>query len=155
MKASELTEQIKLMSWARSIESFVPELALLHHIPNEGKRTNGGVLKAAGLKTGIPDLCLPIPRKGYHGLYIEMKYGKNKLSKNQKEMIAKIEKEQYKVSVCYSAKQAREVIRHYLARAAGFDLVNCEEAVKMFKKCEGIQVDWSPCNKCKYYTKNK
>ena len=50
MKRSETTEQISLFNWARANEAFIPELRLLHHVPNEGKRTNGAVLKAAGLK---------------------------------------------------------------------------------------------------------
>lgn len=56
MKRSETTEQIGLINWARANEEYVPELRLLHHIPNEGIRTNGPVLKAAGMKTGVPDL---------------------------------------------------------------------------------------------------
>ena len=72
MKRSETTEQIGLINWARANEEYVPELQLLHHIPNEGIRTNGPVLKAAGMKAGVPDLSLPVPRRGFHGLYIEM-----------------------------------------------------------------------------------
>lgn len=52
-----------------------PELHLLYANPNAGKRTPGmvGYLKAEGWKKGIPDLTLPVARKGYHGMYIEMK----------------------------------------------------------------------------------
>lgn len=82
MKRSETTEQIGLINWARANEEYVPELRLLHHIPNEGIRTNGPVLKAAGMKAGVPDLSLPVPRRGFHGLYIEMKFGKGKNHKS-------------------------------------------------------------------------
>lgn len=64
MKNSEITEQIKLFNWARSVREFIPELKLLHHIPNEGKRTNGALLKAAGMVSGVPDLSLPVARPG-------------------------------------------------------------------------------------------
>ena len=50
MKRSETTEQIALFNWAKRTESILPELALMYHVPNEGKRSNGGILKAAGLK---------------------------------------------------------------------------------------------------------
>ena len=44
-------------------------------------------LKKEGVKRGVPDICLPVSRGKYHGLYIEMKAGKNKPSKEQKEWI--------------------------------------------------------------------
>lgn len=78
MKRSETTEQIALFNWAKRTESILPELALMYHVPNEGKRSNGGILKAAGLKSGVPDICLPVANNGFHGLYIELKFGKNK-----------------------------------------------------------------------------
>ena len=155
MKRSETTEQIRLMNWARMNEEFVPELRLLHHIPNEGIRTNGPVLKAAGMKAGVPDLSLPVPRRGFHGLYIEMKFGKGRATEEQKAFIKALQEQGYKVAVAYGAEQAREVIRHYLARAEGFDLVNCEEAVKMFGRCEGVPVDWAPCKKCEFFKERK
>jgi hypothetical protein len=155
MKRSETTEQIGLINWARANEEYVPELRLLHHIPNEGIRTNGPVLKAAGMKTGVPDLSLPVPRRGFHGLYIEMKFGKGKTTKEQEEFMALLREQGYKTAVAYGAEQAREVIRHYLARGEGFDLVNCEEAVKMFGRCEGVPAAWAPCQKCEFFKERK
>lgn len=155
MKRSETTEQIGLINWARANEEYVPELRLLHHIPNEGIRTNGPVLKAAGMKAGIPDLSLPVPRRGFHGLYIEMKFGKGKTTKAQEEFMALLREQGYKTAVAYGAEQAREVIRHYLARGEGFDLVNCEHAFKMCGYCEGVAVDWAPCEKCQFFKANK
>ena len=96
MKRSETTEQIGLINWARANEEYVPELRLLHHIPNEGIRTNGPVLKAAGMKAGVPDLSLPVPRRGFHGLYIEMKFGKGKTTKAQEEFMALLREQGYK-----------------------------------------------------------
>lgn len=157
MKRSETTEQINLFNWARSIESFVPELKLMYHIPNEGKRSNGtgALLKAAGMKAGVPDIHLPVARNGYTGLYIEMKYGKNTPSKEQKEFMVGLLQEGHKVEVAYSMQQAREVIRKYLQREKGFNLVNCEEAPKIFGKCEGVQKApkgvKAPCESCKYH----
>ena len=84
MKRSETTEQIALFNWAKRTESILPELALMYHVPNEGKRSNGGILKAAGLKSGVPDICLPVANNGFHGLYIELKFGKNKATKARK-----------------------------------------------------------------------
>ena len=38
----------------------------------------GGRLRAEGLKSGVPDLCLPSAHGEYHGLYIEMKRTKRR-----------------------------------------------------------------------------
>lgn len=151
MKRSETTEQIRLFNWAAAHEEYIPELKLLHHIPNEGKRTNGAVLKAAGVKGGIPDLNLPVARRGFHGLYIEMKFGSGKTTKKQEAFMELLRKQGYKTAVAYGMEQAREIIRHYLARGEGFDLVNCEEAIKEFGYCEGFTEEWAPCKACQFY----
>ena len=111
MKASETTEQIMLFAWAKMNEHIIPELRLLYHIPNEGKRTqsSGSILKAAGLRAGVPDICLPVARQGFNALYIEMKYGENKPTRKQKEYMSELSKYGASVAVCYSAEQAREV----------------------------------------------
>lgn len=60
--------------------------------------------------------------------------------------------------VAYSAEQAREIIRNYLSRADGFDLVNCEEALKISGACEGVPEEVfpaAPCKTCGFYKTNK
>lgn len=75
--ASEAQHQANVIKWSQqpSIRRQWPELALLHHIPNGGTRdvVEAKHLKQQGVKSGVPDLCLPVPRGQYHGLYIEMK----------------------------------------------------------------------------------
>ena len=63
------------MEQQSSIRSKWPELALLHHIKNETREGAKQIAidKAIGVKKGVPDLSLPVPRGRYHGLYIEMK----------------------------------------------------------------------------------
>ena len=160
MKASETTEQIKLFTWARQQAEYIPELALMYHVPNEGKRkqTTGQIMKAQGVKAGVPDLCLPVSRNGFHGMYIEMKFGSNRPTKAQREYMAALQEAGNMAKVAYSAEQAREIIRNYLSRADGFDLVNCEEALKMFGACEGVPEEVfpaSPCRKCEFYKENR
>jgi hypothetical protein len=50
MKRGETTEQIALFNWAMRSTHVLPCLSLMYHVPNEGKRTNGPVLKAMGMK---------------------------------------------------------------------------------------------------------
>lgn len=85
------------------------------HIPNEGKRSPsyGAKLKRMGLKKGFPDLFFPIPRGGYHGLFIEMKYGKGKLSDDQKEWLQSLSDSGYACYVCYGADEAIRIIKNY------------------------------------------
>lgn len=157
MKKSELTEQIKLFNWAESVKDFVPELKMMYHVPNEGKRQQGtgAILKAAGMRKGVPDIVLPVARQGYHGLYIELKFGKNKPTREQEAYLQALRNAGYQSAVAYGFEQAREIIRHYLRRGQGFDLVNCEEAVKIFDTCEGYKLPWTPCRSCPFYKKEQ
>ena len=109
-------EQAALISWAEAYERIYPELALLYHIPNGGKRDRivAAKLKAQGVKPGVPDLCLPVPRGKYHGLYIEMKDGKNKTTESQNKWLAALSAQGYAVKVCYGCTAARESIEKYL-----------------------------------------
>lgn len=151
MKAGETAEQIKLFDWARMNQEYIPELELLFHVPNEGKRANGNVLAAMGMKKGVPDIFLPVAKRGYHGLVIEMKYGKNRTSEAQYHFLDLLQQQGWHTAVCYTFEQARDVIRHYLARSENFDLVNCENAPKMFHACTGVSENWAPCPVCDKY----
>ena len=86
MNKEETADQIALFDLALLLEKQHPELRLMFHVPNEGKRSvySGAELKRAGLKKGVPDVMLPVARKGYNGLAIEMKAGKNKPTEEQK-----------------------------------------------------------------------
>jgi hypothetical protein len=82
---SEHAEQAALFRWAEFARSRLPELALLHAIPNGGHRhkATAARLKAEGVKRGVPDVCLPVPRGGAHGLYIELKTERGKPTPEQ------------------------------------------------------------------------
>lgn len=77
---SEDTEQINVVSWADWNMKRYPELKWLFHVPNGGSRNRMEAVKfkQMGVKAGVSDLCLPYPKGIYHGLFIEMKYGRNR-----------------------------------------------------------------------------
>ena len=81
--------QEMLFRWITYQLDEYPELALLYHIPNGGKRDakTATILKRQGVKAGVPDLHLPVARGGYHGLYIELKVGDNTTTKKQKDWL--------------------------------------------------------------------
>lgn len=113
----ESTEQQTLVAWAKRHEEEWPELRMLYHIPNEGKRSrkNGARLKAEGLKSGVPDICLPVARGGHHGLYIELKRRKDsKVTKEQLEWIADLVAQGYVAAVCRGCDEAISLITRYL-----------------------------------------
>ena len=103
-------------------EAVVEYCDLLHipivHIPNEGNRSlsYAARMKRMGLRSGFPDLLVPLARGGYHGLFIEMKYGKNKTTKEQKEWLERLSAEGYACAVCYNAAEAIKTIESYNRR---------------------------------------
>jgi hypothetical protein len=114
---SEHTEQVALFDWARANESRHLQLGLMFAIPNGGKRhiVTATRLKASGAKAGIPDISLPVSnRHGKHGLFIELKVGKNKPSKKQLWWIHSLRAEGYAVEVCVGFEEARDAIIDYL-----------------------------------------
>jgi hypothetical protein len=89
---SEHDMQVALFEWARGTKKRpgmciqYPELELMYAIPNARKTTVSGLIYMSkeGLRAGVPDICLPVPRGGYGALYIELKMPGNKPRPNQK-----------------------------------------------------------------------
>lgn len=90
---------------------------LFYSIPNGGHRNKvtAGIMKEEGQLPGVLDLFLAVPRHGFHGLYIEMKYGSNGLSQEQKEFIDAVESQNYKTDVCYTLESFINAIESYLS----------------------------------------
>lgn len=116
LKRGEDTEQMGVIDWANWNLQRFPELKMLYHVPNGGKRNpaEAARFKAMGVKAGVPDLCLPVPMNGYAGLYIEMKYGNNKPTAAQKEWIKNLKEYGYKVTVCHGGTEATAELEAYL-----------------------------------------
>lgn len=115
-KRSEATEQEIVINWCEYNSPRHPELKLIYHVPNGGSRNQLEAvnLKRQGVKAGVPDLNLPVALHGFHGLYIEMKFGKNKTTEKQKWWLEQLQKQGYKTAVCYGADEAIDTIKEYL-----------------------------------------
>lgn len=115
-RSIEGAEQIKLFRWIDFAAGKHPELRLLFHVPNGGSRNKAEAanLKRQGVRPGVPDLCFPVARGKYHGLYIELKAGKNKPTEHQREWIAELRAQQYAVAVCYGWEEAAGILEKYL-----------------------------------------
>ena len=109
-------EQRLLLNWAAMIAGRYPDVRLLYHIPNEGKRSmaTGGRLKGMGLKKGVPDLHLPVARGGYHSLYIEMKNETGRANDAQNWWLERLKLEGNYTVVCYGWQSAVDVLTWYL-----------------------------------------
>lgn len=115
-KRSEATEQEIVIKWCEYNSQRHPELKLIYHVPNGGSRNQleAANLKRQGVKAGVPDLNLPVALQGFHGLYIEMKFGKNKTTEKQKWWLEQLQQQGYKTAVCYGADEAIDTIKEYL-----------------------------------------
>jgi hypothetical protein len=91
---------------------------LIYAIPNGGQRNAvvGGKMKAEGVLPGMPDLHIPAAKGGFHGLYIEMKTGKNTPDGNQRTVMQKLQDEGYRCVVCYSFDEFRKEVNGYLGK---------------------------------------
>ena len=97
----ESGHQEALFSWAGYNMGRMPELEYMHHVPNGGKRDRATAvaLKRQGVKAGVPDIVLPAARAGYHGLYIELKTGKNTTTENQRRWLEYLRQQGYYTAV--------------------------------------------------------
>jgi hypothetical protein len=121
---SEHDEQTNLFNWAIRVRDEYPQLDLMFAIPNAGIMLSKlprnyafaitKYMKSEGQKSGIPDIFLPAPVGGYHGLFIEMKSAKGSPQANQKEWIAALEKQGYQAIVCKGFEAAKLAIINYL-----------------------------------------
>ena len=113
----EDAEQMALFRWAAYSRGRWPELELMFHIPNGGKRSKAEAarFKELGVNAGVSDVFLPVARGGCHGLWIEMKRLRSgRPSKDQLEWIENMIRQGYAATVCHGWEQAKDVIERYM-----------------------------------------
>lgn len=115
MKQSEHDIQRMLFLWAKYTSNRYTGLYLMFAIPNGGARdkVTGAILKAEGVKPGIPDIFLPVPCGPYHGLFIELKSKGGRASDKQKEYMFRLSELGYCVRLCKSFDEAVAAIQSY------------------------------------------
>lgn len=88
-------------------------------IPNGGSRhaLEALRLQREGVTPGVPDVFCAIARDPYHGLFIEFKAGKNRLTSHQKLMIETLKSEGYRCEVCYQLEEAIKIFENYTRNA--------------------------------------
>lgn len=89
---------------------------MLFSIPNGGKRgkIEAMIMKGEGVVSGVADLMLLKSNYKFHGLFIEMKYGKNKQTDLQLSFEKYCKENNYEYIVCKSIDEFIKQIKTYL-----------------------------------------
>jgi VRR-NUC domain len=110
---TEHEEQCKVIEWCDQD----PIAKKIFAIPNGSHKSpaTAAKFKREGLRPGVPDLFLPVARRGFHGLFIEMKRTKGSvISDDQGKWIVQLGLDGYSCWVCRGADEAISVIQDYL-----------------------------------------
>jgi len=124
----EHEHQVSVFEWAEANQEKYPFLEYMFAIPNGGGRPakmvkgndgkwtrfsrEGFKMKKEGQKAGVPDIFLPYPKDGWHGLFIEMKRHGGRIRPDQKRWIEYL-KQNYFTAVCWNAFEAIHTIQLY------------------------------------------
>jgi hypothetical protein len=113
---TEHAQQVAVFVWAALNFPKYPELRMMFAIPNGGERNKivAANLKAEGVRAGVPDIFLPVPRGKWHGLFIEMKKEGGPTNPRQKEFIKALQMQGYGACVCVGWLAATEALVGYL-----------------------------------------
>lgn len=111
---AEQIEHINVVNW---FNYQFPELADdFHHFANERRCSiqQGRTLKRMGVKRGVADFFLAVPLGGKSGLWLELKVGKNKPTKEQMDFLARKAARGYEAFIVWGFDAAKEMILAYL-----------------------------------------
>ena len=122
----ESAEQRRVVVWVNNMAQHLPELELFYAVPNGGsrQRAEAAIMKAEGVRAGVPDTCLPWPNDSYAGLYVEMKRRafamceKNPtqwgtISEDQLKWLTRLTHAGHHAVVCRGAEHAQQTIEAY------------------------------------------
>lgn len=115
----EAEEQKAVMAWVEVNKGRYPELEFLFHVPNGEKREPwvGKKLKEMGVKKGVPDFMMLVPKNGFHGFLLEMKRvdgGEKDLSEEQKRFLTFENRQGYATCIGRGHEDAIRKIEAYL-----------------------------------------
>lgn len=119
------TQKAYIQAIRTRLQAAFPEVMLTYHVPNGGQRGEATMaaktmsnFKAMGLVTGVPDICMPVSRDGFHSLYIEFKRpdGKGELEQEQYDFILKLTANGNLVAICDNWQHAYDITSMYLSQ---------------------------------------
>lgn len=115
--------QAALFCWAQQNVARLPGVDFMFAVPNGGARDArvGARLKMTGVKPGVPDIFLPLPKGRHAGMFIEMKKpgdrekkkAAGRTSSKQDVYIEFLQSQHYHVVICFSWEDAAAAIELY------------------------------------------
>ena len=111
---AEYDEQLTVFDFAHGYGGNLDNrLRMLHAVEN----TKGAGRPPAGAteSAGIPDMFLPVAINPFHGLYIELKAKKGRVSTKQREWQKRLRANGYASEICFGADKAIETLQQYLS----------------------------------------
>lgn len=124
---AEQIDHINLVNW---FNNEFPELEKdLHHFANERKCSaqTGRLLKRMGVKKGVSDFFLAVPMNKKSGLWIELKVGTNKPTKEQKEFASRKITRNYDAVIVWGFEAGKAIILSYLHDYITYRSQECAE----------------------------
>ena len=109
---SEQSIHLAVMEWVALYPSIFPYIL---HFPNESPRTPryGRLLKKMGMRKGVSDLFIALPRHNYHGAWIEIKSEKGRVSPAQKVFLDQMKEVNYYGNITYGMDETIKIIKWY------------------------------------------
>lgn len=124
MNASETREQMAVIRWWKLAweDLGAPNESFLFHVPNGGRRSSreAGIFEKLGVRPGIPDLILLVPRRGFAGMLLEMKGPKGQRSPEQDDFLGLALTSGYLAVTGWSAEEAIALIADYMGEGKFF-----------------------------------
>lgn len=114
---SESAEQKAFFCWLRMMQAQRWPNLVCFAVPNGGARNpaTGARMKQEGVLAGVPDIFLAKSACGKHGMFIEMKTKRGRVSERQRDLFPLLESAGYAVVVARGWKEAADAVELYLA----------------------------------------
>ena len=111
----ERAERLAFMDWV-ALNPVVKKYLIA--IEGGGSRNllEAANIKRCGLVAGTPDYFFMLPCGHYHGMWLEFKAGKNKLTKAQEQFFETAQALNYKCAVVWSATEAIQEVKNYISK---------------------------------------